>query len=1391
MKNWFHSPVDAKKLSCAGFAALMPFAFLSLFASAQSTTTPPVVIPYTMSTVAGNGSSGATGNGGPALSAALSADMRAVAVDGQGNIYIVDTTNSVVRKVNGQTGVITLVAGGQTTACTTGIDKSGDGCPAATGTKLVSPRGVAVDKAGNVYIAGYSDELIHRVDAVTGLMTLVAGQLTGSSTTCTHAYSCAAGTKGYSPDGTAAVGAALNQPRGVRVDNAGNVWIADTGNNVIREISATTGNITTVVGNTANTVSGVGAAGFGGDGGQANSASVLLTTPTDIVFDSQNNAYIVDFGNHRIRKVDASTNVISTIIGNSNATAPTTAPSWPASATNTGLGGLTKVAIDSYGNLYFADSGLSLIFFYDAAAGTITPIAGEYDYAGTASSSFPVCADATNTLGDGCPATQALFYQGASSALGVALDGQNNIYITDPADYRIRKVSTNLSFPASATGTPVTQTIEVHSTTNDTLASNGIAIGTNLGGFTVASAPTCTSNSDNTTNCLVQVSFTPGYPGLQAAPLVATSTLTSRSLPLTGVGQAALSGLDPGTASTLGTGLTASVGEAVDANGNLYIADTGNNSIVKISASTQLQTIIAGTGAGNASQATLNAPKAVAVGPNGFIYIADTGNNLVRLVNPGTGNITTYAGGATTVCASAYDAQGDFCPATQAKLSAPSGLAVDNLNNLYIADTGNNTVRRVDSGTGYINLDAGLATPLSTTATASTVCSGETDSYGDGCSPTQAILSAPHGLATNSLGSLFVADTGHNLVREIGPGTGTITTVAGNGQAVFSGDNGAATSASLNAPQAIAVDGAGNLYIADTGNDAIRMVTNASGLITTLFGQGGTAGSTGGSDGVLSELLLSSPSGIAIDASGNLYVSDTVNNRVIEDNRNVANITFGVVDVGGTATGPTLTVTDLGNESLIFNDSPAYLLTGTGSASFSVDTSASTACAGAGTLTAGENCTLEIKFTPTATSPYLASLTFPSNAVNPAAEVAISGTGKVLIKTGISLTQSPAGQIYYGQSGTITATVTPTSGTGIPSGTVSFYEYTTSSCTEQTLLGTPTLSSSGTAQLTLNLPPVGNINICAIYNTDGTYASSTNSTTVVIAQDITTTTLAASTTTQTSAQPNITFTATVTSNTGTLPNGIVYFCTGTVTSCTSTSSTRIGSGVTLSSLGQASVTYTSTSGTGYSVTATYAGNTNFGSSTSVATAIAIPADFSATVSPASASVPQGGAVQISGLSVATQGNISGAVSLSCIGLPANSTCTFFPTTLTVGGTSPVLTTSLTITTNVIPLALQSQLENTKPSKRAPVLLGVALIPSMLFAFGGLVGFRRRDWFKTLMVLAAAAIFSSTLLTTGCGNNATQQKAGVTPTGTSTVQIVFTGPNSVTHSVPITLTVIAQ
>jgi len=320
-------------------------------------------------------------------------------------------------------------------------------------------------------------------------------------------------------------------------------------------------------------------------------------------------------------------------------------------------------------------------------------------------------------------------------------------------------------------------------------------------------------------------------------------------------------------------------GVAVDPAGNLYVADTFNNRVRKVS--NRVITTVAGDGTvgfsgdnGPATSAQLANPWSVAVDSAGNLYIADYGNNRIRKVS--NGMIATVAGNGTR------GSLGDNGPATSAQFYGPAGLAVDSLGNLYIADYGNNRIRKVSNGV------------IATVA-------GGGASLGDNGPATSAQLALPYGIAVDSGGNLYVADWGNNRIRKVS--NGVITTVAGNGTRGFSGDNGLATAAQLANPQGIAVDSAGNLYIADFGNASIRKVSN--GIITTVAGNG-TPGFSG-DNGPATSAQLYLPYGIAVDSAGNLYIGDSGNNRIRKVSNGViatvaGNGTFGFSGDNGPAT---------------------------------------------------------------------------------------------------------------------------------------------------------------------------------------------------------------------------------------------------------------------------------------------------------------------------------------------------------------------------------------------------------------------------------------------------------------------------------------------------------
>jgi sugar lactone lactonase YvrE len=323
-----------------------------------------------------------------------------------------------------------------------------------------------------------------------------------------------------------------------------------------------------------------------------------------------------------------------------------------------------------------------------------------------------------------------------------------------------------------------------------------------------------------------------------------------------GTGTAGYSG-DGGPA--IAASLYTPYGVAVDNSGNIYIADTFNHRVRKVNAS-GIITTVAGNGTagysgdgGAATAAKLNEPFRVAVDSSGNIYIADTYNYRVRKVNT-SGIITTVAGNGTA----GYS--GDGGVATAANISYPVGITVDSSGNIYITDLDNYRVRKINTS-GIITTVAG---------------NGTAGYSGDGGAATAAKLNRSFGVTIDNSGNIYIADTYNYRIRKVNT-SGIITTVAGNGTAGYSGDGGAATAAKLNYPREIGLDSSGNIYIADQGNNRVRKV-NTSGIITTVAGNG-TAGYSG-DGGAATSASLRTPTGVAIDSTGNVFIADYGNNRI-------------------------------------------------------------------------------------------------------------------------------------------------------------------------------------------------------------------------------------------------------------------------------------------------------------------------------------------------------------------------------------------------------------------------------------------------------------------------------------------------------------------------------
>ena len=778
------------------------------------------------------------------------------------------------------------------------------------------------------------------------------------------------------------------------------------------------------------------------------------------------------------------------------------------------------------------------------------------------------------------PSKQSIFYATqrraggilAGAALLLAAAGAQAQFGSQPVGATTGNQGVMVASSVSGTVSSV-EILTLGSPSGDFAAGTGTS---NCASATLAEGATCTESID----------FTPAKPGLRSGAVVLVGTPSGLSTQavlgtayLSGTGVGGLGVLVAGNLlpvagqlglyTSLGDGRPATQAElylpsgiALDGAGNLYIADSLHNRIRIVCASATSATIqgtsctgagiistIAGSGnpsytgdGGPAASATLNTPGDVAIDGAGNLYIADSGNNVIRMIAAATGVITTIAGNnGGAVCGSGSDAVGDGCPAAQATLNQPQGVTLDANANLYIADTNNHRIREVSSAFGVIATIAG---------------NGAGGYNGDGIAATSAKLNFPYAVAFDASGNMYIPDSANHRIREVMAVGGiitpasTISTFAGTGNAAATPCTAtpvAANQADVWSPSGVAVDAAGNVYIAETQNAAIRKVSVTTGLISTLAENGCGDFYAGGQ---FQPVQLYGPVGLYLDGSGDLYVADTLDMVVREIQGNFAALDYTApIRQGSTSATEDETVENDGNAAL---DLTAIVPT----TNAAVDSTVTNSCIDAESLAVNADCTIGAVFAPAATPTLPANQTETPNidvtedaqpsvaAASSPLDIELIGTAEPVNSTTTTLASNPDPS-GFGQNVTFTVTVVTGAGTGNLTGSVSIAD--TFGGNTNPLASGLALNASGVATFSTSTLAVGLHSIVATFAGDTTHFTSSSAPALIQTVLEGTSTGLTSTANPSAVGQSVTFTATVSvsGGGGVTPDGTVTFMDGT------------------------------------------------------------------------------------------------------------------------------------------------------------------------------------------------------------------------------------------------------
>jgi len=707
-----------------------------------------------------------------------------------------------------------------------------------------------------------------------------------------YTFSTIAGTSSFggSSDGSGNT-ARFSRPNSLVVDGNGNIYVADTPNGTIRKITSG-GVVTTLAGSALNlgSADGTGAAAqfnqpwgitidnngnlfvadrvnctirkitptgvvttFAGSAGLQGTAdgvgnSARFYEPTGVVADADNNLFVTDTTNCTIRKITPAglVTTLAGLAGNSGI--------GDGSGTLARFGYPTGIAIDGSGNLFVTDSPSDTIRKV-TASGIVTTLAGTAGVAGSA---------------DGTGSAARFNYPN-----GVAVDSSGNVYVADSNSSTIRKIT------SSGAVTTLLGTYGILGSADGTGNAAqfnqpyGIAVDAN-GNLFIADSSNNTIRKAASNNSVTTLAGSPPGTGSQNGP-VSSARFASP------------------------------YGVVVDNSGNLFVSDSGSNTIRKIAGG--IVTTLAGTVGtvgnldGTGTSAMFSSPTGIAIDGNGNLIVADTGNNTIRKVTP-SGVVSTLAGTAGT--SGSQDGTG-----SAAQFKAPKGVAIGGNGYIYVADSGNDTIREITPA-GVVSTIAGQAPPQGVSYPI-----GLGPVSVDGTGPA-AVFVTPTGIVADSGGNLYVADSESDTIRKVAPG-GVVTTIAGApGLGYFTAggdvDSTSADSARFKTPTGIAMDGSGNLFVADAGNNSIRMISE-SGAVTTLAGNAKNNSGSEAVDGTGIYAQFFTPTGLAVAANGNLYVADSGNQEIrlgVETSAEPI-VTIGIQ--GGTVTtgsSPTLGVTASG-----------------------------------------------------------------------------------------------------------------------------------------------------------------------------------------------------------------------------------------------------------------------------------------------------------------------------------------------------------------------------------------------------------------------------------------------------------------------------------------------